>query len=163
GGTVARFRVAAMHVPLDVPANGASLTVALETLPLGSKVTITVASPVGPPASLHLAVSKAAAASALLAAFRSKRWPVTPFLSDALFSAYSPPAIASSRMSTPRIKGARFFRSSGHSGTPAAVVPVPTGGAFAPGNGCMGVAKGAAIAGAGTITGAAGAAGNVGA
>src|SRR6185369_12361939 len=82
GGTVARFMVAAMQAPLDVPANGASLTVALETLPLGSKVTITVAKPVGPPASLHLAVSKAVVASALLAAFRSKRWP--PFLSSAL-------------------------------------------------------------------------------
>src|SRR4051794_9710786 len=84
GGTDARFMAAAMQAPLEVPANGASLTVALATLPLGSKVTITVASPVGPPASLHFAVSKAAVASALLAAFGSKRCPLTPFFSSAL-------------------------------------------------------------------------------
>src|SRR6188768_903013 len=78
GGTVARFMVAAMHAPLEVPANGGSLTTALAALPLGSKVTTTVAKPVGPPASLHFAVSKAALASARLAAFGSKRWPVPP-------------------------------------------------------------------------------------
>ena len=55
-GTVARFIVPAMQAPLDVPANGASLTVALETLPLGSKVTTTVALPVGPPFSRQSAV-----------------------------------------------------------------------------------------------------------
>ena len=68
-GTVARFIAAAMHAPLEVPANGGSLTVALETLPLGSKVTTTVALPKGPPTSRHLAVSNAAAVSAALAAF----------------------------------------------------------------------------------------------
>src|SRR4051812_22255781 len=86
GGTVARFMAAAMQAPLDVPANGASLTVALETLPLGSKVTITVARPEGPPGSRHFAVSNAAAASARLAAFGSKccAWPGPPFLSSAV-------------------------------------------------------------------------------
>jgi hypothetical protein len=65
-----------------------------------------------------------------------------------------------------RIKGARFFLSRGHSGTPAVGEVAPTDFALEPGNVCAGGAKGAAIAGAGTMTGAAVAArspGNVGA
>src|SRR3954449_10665080 len=81
GGTLARFIAAEMHSPLDVPANGGSLTVALATLPLGSNVTTTVALPVGPPFSLHFAVSKAAVASAALATFGSKRGVAPTFTS----------------------------------------------------------------------------------
>src|SRR4051794_36758688 len=86
GGTVARFKAAAMQAPLEVPANGPSLTVALVTLPLGSNVTTTVTRPVGPPGSRHFAVSYEATANALLAAFGSKCWagPVAPFFSSAL-------------------------------------------------------------------------------
>lgn len=72
GGTLACFMAAAMQAPLEVPEKGGSLTVALAALPLGSKVTMTVALPVGPPFSRHLAVSKAAALSAALAASGSK-------------------------------------------------------------------------------------------
>ena len=43
GGTVARFIAEAMHAPLDVPANGASLTVALDTLPRPKVTTIVLA------------------------------------------------------------------------------------------------------------------------
>src|SRR4051794_33605536 len=84
-GTVARFITAAMQAPLDVPANGASLTVALDTLPLGSNVTTIVALPAGPPFSRHAAVLAAAAASAALAALASKRWlaPAGPCFSSA--------------------------------------------------------------------------------
>jgi hypothetical protein len=69
GGTVAFFMASMMHVPLVVPLNGASLMLALLTLPLGSNVTATVARPVGPPFSRHFAVPKAAAFSAALAVF----------------------------------------------------------------------------------------------
>jgi hypothetical protein len=84
-GTVARFIAPAMQAPLDVPANGGSLTVALVTFPLGSKVTTTVACPVGPPFSRHLAASNAAVANAAFAAFGSKRSVASlgPFFSSA--------------------------------------------------------------------------------
>jgi len=85
GGTVARFIAEAMHAPLDVPANGASLTIALDTLPLGSKVTTIVALPAGPPFSRQLAVPAAAAVRAAFAALASKRCvgPFTPRFSSA--------------------------------------------------------------------------------
>src|SRR5882724_2503069 len=84
-GTVARFKAAAMQAPLEVPANGGSLTVALDTLPLGSNVTTTVAFPAGPPFSRHCGVCVAALASAAFAALASKRCvgPVTPCFSSA--------------------------------------------------------------------------------
>src|SRR5450631_1811394 len=85
-GTVARFRAAAMQAPLEVPANGGSLTVALDTLPLASNVTTTVALPAGPPFSRHCGVCAAAVARAAFAALASKRCvgPVTPCLSSAV-------------------------------------------------------------------------------
>ena len=86
GGTLTRFIALLMHVPLDVPAKGGSLMVALATLPLGSNVTEIVTRPVGPPRSRHLAASRSAAASAVLAATGSKCW-ATPAVLPSLWRA----------------------------------------------------------------------------
>jgi len=49
GAIEACLKADEMQTAVSVPANGASAMVALETLPLGSKVTTTATLPVGPP------------------------------------------------------------------------------------------------------------------
>src|SRR3954471_9008208 len=73
GAIVARLSAAEMQAPVGVPANGASVMVALETLPFGSNVTATVTLPVGPPLSLQACASLAACANGTLVAAASKR------------------------------------------------------------------------------------------
>src|SRR5688572_28243382 len=73
GAIVARLSAEEMQVAVAVPANGGSVIVALDTLPLGSNVTTTVTLPEGPPPCLHACASLAACASGPLVAAASKR------------------------------------------------------------------------------------------
>jgi hypothetical protein len=68
GGTFALRKIDATHPPTEVPPNGAPLTLAVVTRPLGANVTCTLPLPVGPPSFLQLAAPPAAALSAETAA-----------------------------------------------------------------------------------------------
>jgi hypothetical protein len=66
-GTRALRKREATQPPTGVPANGAPITVAVVTRPLGAKVTCTLPTPVGPPGFLQELAADEAAPSAEMA------------------------------------------------------------------------------------------------
>jgi hypothetical protein len=71
GGTFADRKLSAMQAPVRVPWKGAPRTCADMTRPLGEKVTLTLATPLGSSGCLHPAAAPAAVESAARAAARS--------------------------------------------------------------------------------------------
>ena len=71
GGTLAAWKVAAMHPPIRVPWKGGPTIRADVTRPDGANVTLTLPPPTGSSACLQLAAAAAALASAARAAARS--------------------------------------------------------------------------------------------
>src|SRR5262245_21657848 len=116
GGTEIPLKAPAMQLPTGVPANGGPRTVADVTLPLGAKVMLTFALPVGPSGCLQPRAAPFALATAACAAARSNSLPPAPAA-----------AVSAGLAVSTGLGGSGVFSGSGSAVLPGPVGLAPTG------------------------------------